>query len=283
VSGEDALDYYVREGARLRVLIDDLLPSDWAWEGKHVLDFGCGSGRVLRQFAAEAPRGEFYGCDVDQPSIAWNVANLSPPFRFFANDLTPPLPLADGSLDLIWAMSVFTHISDGWSAWLTELHRLLAPGGILIASFLGEGMWPNLVGEPYREDEVGMAALRLWEGPAAWVFHSEWWLREHWGRAFDVLALRRPAMDQERQAQVTHSYIVLRRREEPITPGELERINPSEPREIAGLQTALRLTRSELLLLAGLLRTLVARRDATALGRARRGVARVRRAVQRAT
>jgi SAM-dependent methyltransferase len=281
VSGEDAIAFYVREGARLRVLIDELLPSDWAWEGKRVLDFGCGCGRVLRQFAVEAQAGEFYGCDIDQPSIAWNAANLSPPFRFFANELTPPLPLADDSLDLIWAMSVFTHISDGWSAWLPELHRVLSPGGVLIASFLGEGMWPNLVGEPYREDEVGMAVLRPWEGPDAWVFHSEWWLREHWGRAFDVVTVRRPSTDERGDAQITHSYIVLRRRDQPITPAELERVDPSEPREIAGLQTALRLARSEQMLLAGLLRTLVARRDAAPLVRAKHGVARLREAVRR--
>src|SRR5581483_10452366 len=125
-----------------------LLPDDWIWEGKRALDFGCGSARVLRHFAAEAERGEFWGCDIDEASIAWDRANLSPPFRFFQNPLSPPLALEAGSLDLIWAMSVFTHITDLWSEWLLEMHRALAPGGVLIASFLGEGMWQPLVGEP---------------------------------------------------------------------------------------------------------------------------------------
>ena len=89
-------------------------------------------------------------------------------------------------------MSVFTHIADAWSDWLVEMHRLLASGGVLIASFLGEGMWEPLVGEPYREDKVGMSVMHHWEGPEAWVFHSEWWLREHWGRAFDVLTVQQP-------------------------------------------------------------------------------------------
>ncbi len=77
---------------------------------------------------------------IDRASIEWDEANLSPPFRFFHNGLAPALSLSGASLDLIWAMSVFTHITDLWSDWLVEMHRLLAPGGILIASFLGEGM-----------------------------------------------------------------------------------------------------------------------------------------------
>jgi SAM-dependent methyltransferase len=275
VPGENPIDGYLREGARLRGLIDELLPPGWDWDGKRVLDFGCGSGRVLRHFASEASASEFYGCDIDEPSIAWNSASLSPPFRFFVNELMPPLALADGSLDLIWAMSVFTHISDTWSAWLLELHRLLSPGGIVIASYLGEGVWPDLVEEPYREDEVGIAVLRLWEGHDAWVFHSEWWLREHWGRAFDVLTVRRPQARADGSPEMTHSYVVLRRREVAVTQTELERIDPAEPREIAGLQTALRLARSEQMLLAGLLRTLVSRGEQTPLGRAKRGVGRL--------
>jgi SAM-dependent methyltransferase len=276
---EDALDRYQREGLRLRALIDELLPSGWEWEGKRALDFGCGSGRVLRHFATEAATGEFYGSDIHEPSISWNKANLSPPFRFFVNELTPPLPLGDRSLDLIWAMSVFTHISDGWSAWLLEMHRLLAPAGILIASFNGEGMWPDLVDEPYHEDEVGMAVLRAWEGPGAWVFHSEWWLREHWGRAFDVLTLRGPPVSDDGSLEITHSYIVLRKRDEVLTQEELERIDPAEQRESAGLMTALRLARSEQMLLAGLLRTLVSR-DQARLGRLKHGLGRLRDALR---
>ncbi len=48
--------------------------------------------------------------------------------------------MEDGSFDLIWAVSVFTHLAETWSAWLLELHRVLKPGGILLATFMGEGM-----------------------------------------------------------------------------------------------------------------------------------------------
>jgi len=250
VEGAEPLEFYLAEGARLRGVIDELLPADWSWEDKRVLDFGCGSARVLRHFAAEAAQAEFWGCDIDRASTDWNEVNLSPRFRFFENGLAPPLSLPAGSLDLIWAMSVFTHITDLWTEWLLEMHRLLAPDGILIASFLGEGMWKPLVGEPYREDEVGMAVLHHWEGPDAWVFHSEWWLRAHWGRAFDVLEVKRPPRAPDGSPQITHSYIALRRRDVQITKTDLECIDAHEPRELADLQTNLRLARSELATLA---------------------------------
>jgi SAM-dependent methyltransferase len=250
VEGAEPLEFYLAEGARLRGVIDELLPADWRWEDKRALDFGCGSARVLRHFAAEAARAKFWGCDIDRASTDWDELNLSPPFRFFENGLAPPVSLPGSSLDLIWAMSVFTHIADLWTDWLVELHRLLAPGGILIASFLGEGMWQPLVGEPYWEDEVGMSVLHHWEGPDAWVFHSEWWLRAHWGRAFDVLEVKRPPRAPDGSPQITHSHIALRRREVEITKTDLERIDAHEPRELAGLQTSLRLARNELATLA---------------------------------
>ena len=62
----------------------------------------------------------------------------------------------------------------------------------MIATFLGEGIWDALVGEPYVEEAVGMTTLRHWTLADAWVFHSEWWLREHWGRAFEVAEIVRP-------------------------------------------------------------------------------------------
>jgi SAM-dependent methyltransferase len=240
-AGAEPMQFYLDEGRRLRMVIEGMLPEGWDWTGKRVLDFGCGSARVLRHFADEAAEGQFTGCDIDGASIDWAAGHLSPPFGFFRNDPTPPLDRADGSLNLIWAMSVFTHISDTWAEWLGEMHRLLVPGGLLVASFLGEGMWEALVKEPYREDEVGMAVLHSWDGPSAWVFHSEWWLREHWGRAFAVERIIRPPRSSDGRPEITHSYIALKRRDVEPRREILERIDPGEPRELAGLQTSQRL------------------------------------------
>jgi predicted SAM-dependent methyltransferase len=45
---------------------------------------------------------------------------------------------SDGSFDLIYALSVFTHIPVQWQmAWLQELHRVLRPRGYLLCTVLG--------------------------------------------------------------------------------------------------------------------------------------------------
>jgi SAM-dependent methyltransferase len=51
----------------------------------------------------------------------------------------PPTPLGDGAFDLIFAVSVFTHLDETMQfALLGEMRRLLRPGGVLVASVQGE-------------------------------------------------------------------------------------------------------------------------------------------------
>jgi hypothetical protein len=66
---------------------------------------------------------------------------------------------------------VFTHITDAWAAWLIELHRILAPRGLLIASFLGEGMSHAIAKEPWNPDYIGMNVLNAHQGWDAGKLH----------------------------------------------------------------------------------------------------------------
>lgn len=238
-ASEDPIEAYLSEGRAVRERIERMLPDGWDWTGKRVLDFGCGSGRVLRHFLPEADRAELSGCDIHAESIAWLDQNL-PQVRAFANGYEPPLEVADGSFDLVYATSVFTHIGDHWATWLLEMHRVLAPGGLLVTSWLGEAMWEALLKEDHDEDAVGMTVRHGHTAADAWVFHSEWWLREHWGRAFEVLDVWRPPA-----GEVTHGYVSLRRREVEVTVAELERRDPAEPRELAALATNERILTQE--------------------------------------
>ena len=220
--------HYKEVGRLCREAITDRLPEDWTWEGKRALDFGCGAGRVLRHFLPESDRCLFHGCDIDEPALAWAIEHLSPPFELFASREMPPLRRPDASFDLVWAMSVFTHLEhESWSAWLLELHRVLKPGGILIASYKGRRQqW--LLGEPWDDERIGMhvrAAGLEWSqgGPA--VFHSEWWLRAHWGRAFEIISL-------EGEGLGGQALAVMCRRDVELTREDLERPEPDEPREL---------------------------------------------------
>jgi len=84
---------YEEIGRSARPILD-VLPLDWSFKGKRMLDFGCGAGRVLRQFADEARSADMRGCDIDGPSVDWVNAHLSPPFSAVRNGEQPPLLLA---------------------------------------------------------------------------------------------------------------------------------------------------------------------------------------------
>ncbi|MEA2391206.1 MAG: hypothetical protein QOK31_1315 [Solirubrobacteraceae bacterium] len=189
----DSYRAYDALGAQTREQLLRLLPDDWSWEGKRVLDFGSGAGRTLRHFRPEAERGaELWGADIDAKSIEWMRGALCPPLNAWQCFNWPPLGLEHGSFDLVWAISVFTHLTDTSLPWLLELHRLLKPGGLLIATYMGRWNSELLAREPWDEQRIGRNVLfhdQAWDlgGPA--VLMSDWWVRAHWGRAFEIVAL----------------------------------------------------------------------------------------------
>src|SRR4051794_25888979 len=102
-----------------------------------VLDFGCGCGRVTRHWAS-VPGPSFYGSDYNSDLVDWCSANLR--FGTFrVNQLTPPLPFDDGQFDLVYALSVFTHLTEQLQhEWIAEMARVIQPGGLLLFTTRGE-------------------------------------------------------------------------------------------------------------------------------------------------
>jgi len=103
-----------------------------------VLDFGCGSGRVLR-FLRDRPEScRLHGTDIDEQAIAWCRKHL--PFASWsANAPMPRTAYPDRTFDLIYAISVFTHIDEEMQfAWLAELGRIAKPGAVLLLTVHGE-------------------------------------------------------------------------------------------------------------------------------------------------
>jgi SAM-dependent methyltransferase len=167
---------------------------------------------------AEAQTAELWGVDVDAESIELLRETVCPPLHVMRSQYMPPLELESASFDLVWSISVFTHLTDNSLPWLCELHRLLRPGGLLIATYMGRWTSELLAGEPWEEDITGMNVLRHnhpTSDGAPLVMISDWWLREHWGRAFDVLHIEPNIHNQ--------SWAVLRRREVEVSVAALER------------------------------------------------------------
>jgi len=91
-----------------------------------MLDWGCGCGRVLRHWSG-LDTTTVSGCDINPKMVDWCRTNL--PFAEVAvNELSPPLPYADSSFDLVYAFSVMTHLSaDLQHEWVAESRRVLRP------------------------------------------------------------------------------------------------------------------------------------------------------------
>jgi SAM-dependent methyltransferase len=232
----EPMQYYDEIGRRTRSEIIDRLPRDWSFAGKRVLDFGCGAGRTLRHFAGETAEAEAWGCDMDEPSISWLDDHLCPPFHVFLNDQEPPLAQASSSFDLIWGISVFTHLTDSWSRWLVELHRILRTNGLLYLTFMGSGMSEIITGEPWDEDTTGMNVLKYgqsWDLGGPMVMHSPWWIEEHWGRGFEIISLSPDGFACE--PSVGHGSVLMRKRDVPVTSEMFERITPGDTREASAL------------------------------------------------
>ena len=86
---------------------------------------------------------------------------------------------------------MFTHLSGNSAAWLLELHRVIEPGGLLMASYMGKYNSEEIAAESWDEDRIGMNALfhdRRWDDGGPMVLMSDWRVEEYWGRAFEILA-----------------------------------------------------------------------------------------------
>ncbi len=195
VSGTVAEEFDA-QGREIRDCIVRSLPENFDFARKRVLDFGCGTGRVLRHFQTEAQKGEFCGCDIHTPSILWLSKNL-PNFHVFQNKEIAELPIESNYFDLIYVISVFTHLTATWKAWLAELRRVLRPGGILLNTFHNRVAYEYTTGQRFDEKSAGMLVLqhdRNWDEGGAMVYHSNWWIQEHWGEFFNVEFISREAL-----------------------------------------------------------------------------------------
>ena len=105
-----------------------------------VLDFGCGAGKVVAALRGRGP--EIHCCDIHEPSIGW-IQRTYPDVQAFTNGYDPPLSRPDAHFDLVFAWSVLTHLDRAHQAvWLAEWARIARPGGLVLATIMGESLLP---------------------------------------------------------------------------------------------------------------------------------------------
>jgi 2-polyprenyl-3-methyl-5-hydroxy-6-metoxy-1,4-benzoquinol methylase len=124
-----------------------------------VLDFGCGCGRVIRHLHGMTG-ARFNGSDYNPQLIEWCQRSLR--FgQFDVNGVSPPLVYEKEQFDLVYALSVFTHFpEDLQSAWMSELSRVLKPGGHLLMTTQGESFLPHMSEKERRDFRSGCLVVR---------------------------------------------------------------------------------------------------------------------------
>jgi ubiquinone/menaquinone biosynthesis C-methylase UbiE len=135
------LDYsrYFINGRKTAEWLIDLVSPYINFADVHVLDWGCGPGRIIRHLPTLLPdAAKFYGTDYNFASIDWCRENLDG-IEFGKNELHPPLEYSEASFNWIYGISIFTHLSKpAHKEWMDELFRVLKPGGILFLTLHGE-------------------------------------------------------------------------------------------------------------------------------------------------
>ncbi|HTY03052.1 MAG TPA: class I SAM-dependent methyltransferase [Rhodocyclaceae bacterium] len=124
-----------------------------------VLDFGCGVGRQLLHFTANLPNLSLFACDVNARSIAY-IRKTFPQVDCHVNDFQPPLRYEDRTFDLIYSVSIFSHLTYADQAvWLSELARVLRDDGLCCLTVMGRHALDRWPGFESQERAVAQQAL----------------------------------------------------------------------------------------------------------------------------
>ncbi len=112
----------------------DMLAGLFDFSGnKTILDFGCSTGRVIRNLKSAYPDIDAYGCDPRAASIEF-IRPLVPDVNWFVSNEAPPLAHKNlPKFDLIFAISVWSHFSEKRGLeWFNEMASQINKGGKLI-------------------------------------------------------------------------------------------------------------------------------------------------------
>jgi len=128
-----------------------------------ILDFGCGCGRVISHWP-ELTQAPLHGCDLNSRLLRWSRRHLA--FATFQlNKLAPPLLYESESFDLVYGLSVLTHLPATLQRrWVQELTRVLKSGGYLILSTHGDAYLEEMTDVERQHYEAGELVVR--DGPA---------------------------------------------------------------------------------------------------------------------
>lgn len=163
----------------------------------YVLDFGCGCGRTLIALKNYSFIN-YFGTDIDKEAIHWCRNNLS-----FVNCNTnselPPCNYESDTFDLVYVISVFTHLNEELQfLWLEELKRITKPKGIVLLTIHNTNLLKTRLskdedffditkpGFVYRRGDFVKGTFPDWYQNA---YHSEGYIKKNFSKYFKVLEI----------------------------------------------------------------------------------------------
>jgi SAM-dependent methyltransferase len=156
---------------------------------ERMLDFGCGCGRVLRHWQHLAGV-EIHAAEPDDRLAEWCTRNL--PFASVSrSSALPPLSHETAAFHLVYAVSVFTHLTErAQLLWMGELARVIRPGGLLLLTVHGDRYRDRLAAAERMAYDQGRLVVRHASGAGTnlcCAFHPARFLREHLAAGFELL------------------------------------------------------------------------------------------------
>ena len=191
--GHSNWKWYFDGGVRCSKIVADILNKEIMTSNIRILEWGCGPSRIIRHLKGVLRHDnvELYGTDCNAESIKWCRNNIEET-EFFINQARPPFLFETHFFDCVYAISVFTHLSEAMHfEWIREIRRVLKPNGLIIMTAHGDSACDRLLSHEMKLYDSGKLVIRgdVKEGKKWYLaYHPPEFIRDELLKDFDIVS-----------------------------------------------------------------------------------------------